>query len=113
LVSLDKLHRVGLLLKLPLVYSADYVTSPIGYAFESLMINEFRNRRFPCVTYVPAGNGYEDVSGLQRTCTAVGKRVGSEFVEGNDYLKTAFNYEESHLWRYLLSASAVKLNADI
>ncbi|KAF2494935.1 ATP binding cassette transporter [Lophium mytilinum] len=74
---------------------------PIGYAFESLMINEFRNRQFPCLTYVPAGPGYENATGVHRTCTAVGKQVGAEFVEGNDYLKTAFKYEEAHLWRNL------------
>ncbi len=35
--------------------------NPISYGFESLMINEFHNRDFPCVNYVPSGPSYADV----------------------------------------------------
>ena len=37
---------------------------PVAYAFESVMINEFSNRRFDCigVGLVPNGPGYENIT---------------------------------------------------
>ncbi|KAL7268765.1 Multidrug resistance protein [Rhizina undulata] len=72
---------------------------PIGYAFESLMINEFHDRTFPCISFVPSGPGYESISGLERTCSTSGAVAGEAFVQGSAYLATSYKYEHSHLWR--------------
>ena len=53
-----------------------------GYAFESLMINEFHNRQFPCSQFVPEGPGYGDISNSERVCSMVGSIPGSNFVDG-------------------------------
>ena len=57
----------------------------IGYMFESLMINEFHGREFPCAVnaFVPAGIGYANVTGLERACGVVGARPGSSSVLGD------------------------------
>lgn len=73
--------------------------NPIAYAFESLMINEFQNRRFDCTSFVPVGPSYTSVSSFERVCTAVGSVPGQNYVDGNVYLKKSFNYEPAHLWR--------------
>lgn len=75
--------------------------NPLNYAFEAMMINEFRNRTFTCSSFVPAGPGYETAAGLTRSCTAVGAVAGQNTVEGNDYLWAAYHYKPSHLWRNL------------
>ncbi|EHL02570.1 putative ABC transporter CDR4 [Glarea lozoyensis 74030] len=41
---------------------------PIAYAYESLMINEFDGREFPCSTFVPSGPEYSDVGRFDHTC---------------------------------------------
>ncbi|MCJ1461610.1 hypothetical protein MMC07_000207 [Pseudocyphellaria aurata] len=74
---------------------------PVAYAFESLMINEFHNRQFPCSLYVPFGEGYENVDPLQKICTTVGAVAGSAVVEGDAFINTSFSYYHSHLWRNL------------
>jgi ATP-binding cassette, subfamily G (WHITE), member 2, PDR len=56
--------------------------NPIGYAFESLMINEFHNRQFPCSQLVPEGPGYGNISNSERVCLMVGSIPGSNFVDG-------------------------------
>jgi len=73
--------------------------NPIGYAFESLMINEFGNRRFPCGNYIPSGPGYGNASPLEKVCSTPGATLGADFVEGTAYLETSFRYKTSHLWR--------------
>lgn len=82
---------------------------PIGYAFESLMINEFHNRELPCVGFIPRGPGYEGVSGLQRSCTTPGAVPGRRTVNGDAYINTAFKYYYSHLWRNLGIMFAIML----
>lgn len=75
--------------------------NPLSYAFEAMMINEFRNRTFTCSSFVPAGPGYETAAGLTRSCTAVGAVAGQDFVDGNAYLWAAYHYKPGHLWRNL------------
>ena len=65
------------------------------------MINEFRDRKFPCSIFIPSGQGYGDVSALESVCSAVGSVAGASYVEGNTYINTSFNYYSSHLWRNL------------
>ncbi|XTI88346.1 ABC transporter-like protein [Cenococcum geophilum] len=75
--------------------------NPVGYAFESLMINEFHNRTIPCTRYVPQGPGYGDVSPDEKICATTGAAAGADFVDGDTYLAVNFNYEADHLWRNL------------
>lgn len=75
--------------------------NPVGYAFESLMINEFDGIQFPCVDFVPGGSGYTDVIPGQHTCAVIGAVAGSDVVDGRSYLATAFQYFPEHLWRNL------------
>ncbi len=74
---------------------------PIGYAFESIMINEFSGRQFPCGEFVPQGAGYLNVDSSERTCVTVGADPGSMMVNGDAYLATSFQYYPAHLWRNL------------
>ncbi|EXJ91459.1 ATPase [Capronia epimyces CBS 606.96] len=75
--------------------------NPIAYTFESMMVNEFHDRRFPCSIYVPTGPAYTNASGLERVCQANGARAGQDFVNGDDYLNGSLRYYNSHLWRNL------------
>ncbi|KAF2276672.1 putative multidrug resistance ABC transporter [Westerdykella ornata] len=72
---------------------------PVGYGFESLMINEFHNRNFECVNFVPMGPGYENVGPTNRVCSTVGSVPGQPYVNGDVYIGSAFNYHHSHKWR--------------
>ncbi|KAL8735882.1 MAG: hypothetical protein Q9181_002631 [Wetmoreana brouardii] len=72
---------------------------PVAYAFEAVMINEFHNRRFPCKTFVPTGQGYEGLAPDQTSCTVVGAVAGVGYVEGDAYINQSFQYYRSHLWR--------------
>lgn len=76
---------------------------PIGYGFESLMVNEFHNRWFDCLdsSMIPAGPGYNNVPATSKICSAKGARAGSNRVFGNDYLADSFQYYDSHKWRNL------------
>lgn len=74
---------------------------PVAYAFESLMINEFSNRQFPCTTFVPRGAGYDGLNGTHHVCSTVGAAAGLGSVDGDAYINTAFSYYHSHLWRNL------------
>ncbi|KAI9744799.1 MAG: hypothetical protein M1818_001724 [Claussenomyces sp. TS43310] len=71
---------------------------PVAYAFESLMINEFRNRDIPCTLFVP---GYKNVPATQTVCSTAGSLPGASFIEGNRYLEVNFRYSPSHMWRNL------------
>lgn len=73
--------------------------NPIAYAFEALMINEYRHRSFECSTFVPSGAGYENISATQKICSAVGSKAGLSVVSGTDYIQDSFEYEISHIWR--------------
>ncbi|EDK44697.1 multidrug resistance protein CDR1 [Lodderomyces elongisporus NRRL YB-4239] len=75
--------------------------NPVGYVFESLMVNEFHNREFECATFIPMGPGYENVSDANRVCTTVGSRSGSNIVNGTDYVAGLYGYFNSHKWRNL------------
>jgi len=74
---------------------------PIAYAFESLMINEFSGRIFPCATFVPSGPGYLDVAPLSYACAVVGSEPGSHFVLGDHYIMLGFDYYPGRLWRFV------------
>lgn len=73
--------------------------NPIAYAFESLMVNEFSNRDWPCSTFVPAGPSYNNLPNQSFICQATGAVTGRHSVQGNDYLAATYQYYPSHLWR--------------
>ncbi|KAG7660523.1 CDR1 [[Candida] subhashii] len=75
--------------------------NPVGYVFESLMVNEFHDREFMCATFVPTGPGFENVPDANRVCSAVGAEPGNLIVNGTNYLKLAYNYQNAHKWRNL------------
>ncbi|CAG7943670.1 unnamed protein product [Penicillium salamii] len=74
--------------------------NPISYSFESLMINEFSNRRFPCSEYVPGHLAiYDSVPLSSKSCLGKGALVGQDFIDGDRYLEMSYQYYQSHLWR--------------
>ncbi|KAK4702442.1 hypothetical protein P7C70_g3780, partial [Phenoliferia sp. Uapishka_3] len=72
---------------------------PVAYAFEALMVNEFHNRVFPCVAFVPTGAGFENATGTERSCSTVGSVAGSSVVNGDRYINESFQYYHAHKWR--------------
>lgn len=75
--------------------------NPLSYLFESLMINEFHGRKFPCAQYVPEGPSYGNLLSTQHVCSTVGSKPGLDYVEGSAYLDTAYGYLHKHKWRSL------------
>ncbi|KAF1808725.1 ABC drug exporter AbcA [Eremomyces bilateralis CBS 781.70] len=73
--------------------------NPVAYGFESLMINEFHNRDFPCTLYLPMGPGYENVSLTEKVCSSIGSVPGQDFVNGDVYINSAFQYYHANKWR--------------
>ncbi|AQZ16701.1 (ZYRO0D11858g) [Zygosaccharomyces parabailii] len=73
--------------------------NPLSYLFESLMGNEFHDRKFPCTTFVPRGGDYDRVTGTERVCSVVGSKAGQDYVLGDDYLKESYGYLIKHKWR--------------
>ncbi|TVY13795.1 ZEB2-regulated ABC transporter 1 [Lachnellula arida] len=75
--------------------------NPVSYVFESLMINEFSGRQFPCKTFVPQGPRYQEVEFGEKMCSVVGAVMGSSMVGGNEYLASTYRYYPEHKWRNL------------
>jgi ABC-type multidrug transport system permease subunit len=73
--------------------------NPVSYGFEAIMVNEFHGREFPCVSFVPSGTGYENISSDQRVCSTAGSIPGSDVVGGTAFIKSTYGYENSHRWR--------------
>ncbi|KAF4595459.1 ABC transporter ABCl1 [Ophiocordyceps camponoti-floridani] len=83
---------------------------PLGYAFESLMVNEFHGRQFRCTQYVPSAVApnpglasvlaqYANVGPNNRVCSAVGAVRGNDFVSGDAYVRSSYGYEWGNRWR--------------
>jgi len=83
--------------------------NPVGYAFESLMINQFSGSKIACSNFVPTGDfssipggiNYNAVSPFQRICSTTGAEAGADFVDGDTWLGVNYQYYSSHLWRNL------------
>ncbi|KAI1335017.1 P-loop containing nucleoside triphosphate hydrolase protein [Xylariaceae sp. FL0016] len=75
--------------------------NPLSYTYESLLINELRDRRFPCSSLVPYGPSYTSVPSSEKICPIVGGKQGEATVQGTDYLLLKYGYVSSHLWRNL------------
>ncbi|CAK7198611.1 Multidrug resistance protein [Sporothrix eucalyptigena] len=74
---------------------------PVAYGFEALMVNEFHGRNFTCSAFVPstAFTEYANATGTHRACSAVGSKVGADFVNGDDYIGVNYKYFHAHKWR--------------
>ncbi|KAL6890684.1 ABC-2 type transporter domain-containing protein [Trichoderma evansii] len=74
---------------------------PLSYAFEALVVNEFHNREFECVDFIPSKNfaEYANVSSANQVCSSVGSVSGQLYVSGDAYVESAFNYQWGHRWR--------------
>ncbi|RDL37481.1 putative ABC1 transport protein [Venustampulla echinocandica] len=70
--------------------------NPVAYGYESLMVNEFHGRQFLCSKYVP---DYANPSSHNVACDAVGAIPDQLYVNGDDYINSAYNYYHSHKWR--------------
>ena len=70
--------------------------NPVAYGYESLMVNEFHDRNFPCSSYIP---DYAKASMDNRACDAVGAIPGLPYVNGDHYINSAYSYYHSHKWR--------------
>lgn len=75
--------------------------NPLSYIFESLMINEFNGRDFPCAAYIPSGSGYENIGLYERVCNTVASQPGLSYVSGRAFIEEAYGYNPSHRWRAL------------
>ncbi|KAF2239644.1 ABC drug exporter AtrF [Viridothelium virens] len=111
--SLDKASRVtGISLQALIVYTGYLIPprkmhpwfswirwiDPIQYGFEALMANEFYNLEIECeppylVPLVPHAHSQ------YQSCTIQGSTPGSTTVSGANYIKVAYSYSRSHLWR--------------
>ncbi|CAG7975963.1 unnamed protein product [Penicillium salamii] len=77
---------------------------PIAYGFESLIVNEFHNRNFPCPDdyFVPPAVGsYAEAGPYNRICSQKGAKAGQAFINGDDYFTSSFQYSNDHKWRNL------------
>lgn len=63
------------------------------------MINEYSHRHFPCSVYVPSGPGYEDTPLSSKVCSGNGAVAGLDYIDGDTYLNSTYQYYRSHLWR--------------
>ncbi|GAM40113.1 xenobiotic-transporting ATPase [Talaromyces pinophilus] len=70
--------------------------NPLSYGFESLLVNEFSGRTFPCSPnqLTPL---YGDIA--HSICSVVGSVQGETFVSGDNYINSSYEYYASHKWR--------------
>ncbi|KAK1964366.1 ABC-2 type transporter [Colletotrichum sublineola] len=73
--------------------------NPAYYGLESVLVNEFVGRDFPCSMFVPEGPNYSSVASNERVCSSPASVLGQDFVRGTDYLLTLYDFENSHRWR--------------
>jgi hypothetical protein len=73
--------------------------NPTAYGFESLMINEFHHRDYPCSTFVPPAPQFGNGSSISQICTVVGSVAGQTVVNGDAYINISYKYFAAHKWR--------------
>ncbi|KAL8375071.1 hypothetical protein RB599_001686 [Gaeumannomyces hyphopodioides] len=79
---------------------------PLAYSFESLMVNEFVGRQYSCNSFIPnpdiarqVGIPVDQLGPGNRVCSAVGSVAGLDFVEGEAYINSSFQYYAVNKWR--------------
>jgi ATP-binding cassette, subfamily G (WHITE), member 2, PDR len=70
--------------------------NPVAYGYESLMVNEYHGRNFTCSARIP---DYANASINNVACDAVGAVPGRSYVNGDDYINSAYSYYHNHKWR--------------
>ncbi|GAM89927.1 hypothetical protein ANO11243_079670 [Dothideomycetidae sp. 11243] len=75
-----------------------YWISPVAYAFEGVLTNEFSNRNLTCdpADSVPQGPGIDPSF---QGCTLAGAAVNAKYVNGEAYMETQYTYTRKNLWR--------------
>jgi ABC-type multidrug transport system ATPase subunit len=64
------------------------------------MINEFSGRSFPCSTFVPGIlDMYKNAPLSSKICSQKGAVAGQDFIDGETYINTTYEYKGSNLWR--------------
>ena len=74
--------------------------NPVGYAFESLISNEFHDRNFTCTTsrIVPP---YAQLYNGSSVCAIRGSVENQPYVSGDAYIYANYEYLYRHIWRNL------------
>ncbi|EGW30589.1 ATP dependent transporter multidrug resistance [Spathaspora passalidarum NRRL Y-27907] len=77
--------------------------NPVLYAFEAIIASEFHGRHMECAGQylTPSGPGFENLGPGEQVCSFIGSVPGQSWVLGDQYLRIAFTYEFSHVWRNL------------
>ena len=90
----------------------------LGLGFSDLMMNEFGRLNLTCSTgyLIPEGPGYTNIA--NQVCTLPGGSAGSTLISGTEYIRIAFDYDKTDLWRnfgiiLLLIAAFLFLNTTL
>lgn len=59
---------------------------------------------------MPFGPGYDDVGPFNQVCVSVGSVPGSDTVDGDRYIESAFDYRYEHKWRYVAAGALLIRN---
>lgn len=73
--------------------------NPLMYSYESLISTEFHGTELLCSELVPSGPGYQNISLANQVCNAPGSIAGSNYVSGDKYIKSVFQFSYNHAWR--------------
>jgi ABC-type multidrug transport system permease subunit len=75
--------------------------NPVFYIQESLALNEFVGRQFPCANFVPSGPEYaaNSLPVSARVCSVEGSIKGEPFVDGAEHLRITYGFVNAHRWR--------------
>lgn len=73
--------------------------NPIAYAYESLVVNEFHDKKFDCIQFIPMGPSYQNLTATEKVCSTAGGLPGEDFVSGDTYIYGSYGYSYSHMWR--------------
>ena len=72
--------------------------NPVQYCFEAIMANEFYNMDIQCEPPSIVPDGPNALPGHQ-SCAIQGSTPDSTIVRGANYIRSAYTYTRSHLWR--------------
>jgi ABC-type multidrug transport system permease subunit len=91
---------------IPQAYLDDWIgwlrwINPVFYIQESLTLNEFVGRQFPCANFVPSGPEYaaDTLPMTARVCSVEGSVKGEAFVDGAEHLRITYDFVDAHRWR--------------
>ncbi|KAF1940999.1 ATP-binding cassette transporter [Clathrospora elynae] len=75
--------------------------NPLYFALESVMINEFDGRAYPCQKLIPSGASYSNSDRFQKACSVASAEPGSHEVDGTVYIRHLYGFRHDCLWRNL------------